>query len=103
MANLFITEFDSADTPSGGVCVPVARAYGYVEQTPVAIAGASAQSAAFAAETTLVRIHAAGICSIAFGPNPTATTNTMRLAADQTEYFSVPAGQSWKVAVIQNS
>ena len=100
MANLFVTEFDQAHIQAG-VATPVANVMQQVEQTPIAIAGASAQSAAFGANTRLVRVHAGAICSIAFGANPTATTNNMRLSADQTEYFAVVPGL--KVAVISNT
>jgi hypothetical protein len=71
------------------------------EQT-VAI-GAEAKSSAFNASTRYVRIHVDAICSILFGTSPTATTSKKRLAANQTEYFAVPPGQSFKVSVISNT
>ena len=67
----------------------------------IAIGGSSTQSAVFNADTKFIRVHAAAICSIAFGTNPTATTNSMRLAANQTEYFSVLPGM--RLAVITNT
>jgi hypothetical protein len=96
MATLYIAEL-SGTRASG---MQVAMTPPLVEQT-VAIAGASAQSAAFDNATVVVRIHADAVCSIAFGTNPTATTAKMRLAADSTEYFAVKGGQ--KVAVITNT
>jgi hypothetical protein len=51
----------------------------------------------------MVRIHTDAICSISFGTAPTATATNRRLAANQTEYFGVPLGGSYKVAVISNS
>lgn len=97
MAKLYVTEF------GGGAYndFPCAIAPPLVDQTPVVIGAGSLQSAAFDAATTIVRIHTDAICSIAFGTNPTATANTMRLAANSTEYFSVKFGH--KVAVITNS
>ena len=95
MATLYIAEF-------GGVITgrpPMANVPALVEQT-VAI-GAEADSAAFSAATTYVRLHADAICSVQFGAAPTATTATMRLAAGQTEYFAVTAGH--KVSVITNT
>jgi hypothetical protein len=59
------------------------------------------QSAAFNARTTLVRIHVDAISSVEFGSNPTATTSSSRLAANQTEYFAVSAGH--KAAFITNT
>lgn len=95
MATLYIAE--SSEGASGMALVPP-----IAEQT-VAIGGSSTPSSAFNAATRFVRLHTDAICSIAFGTSPTATATKMRMAADQTEYFSVPAGQSYKVAVITNS
>lgn len=51
--------------------------------------------------TCLIRVHVDAICSIAFGKAPVATTAMKRLAANQTEYFSVSPGD--KLSVISNS
>lgn len=65
----------------------------------IAITAVSAQSAAFAALTQLLRLHAdVAMCVEVGGTNPTATTSSARLAAGQTEYFVVRAGD--KVAAI---
>ena len=73
------------------------------EQT-VAIGGSSATCTnPFNATTTMVRVHTDAICSIAFGTSPTATASMKRLAANQTEYFGVPKGQNYKIAVITNT
>lgn len=97
MAKLYVTEFryigqHGVQAPE---CPPIA------DQTPVVIGAGSLQSAAFNAGTKFVRLHTDAICSIAFGANPTATASTARMAAGQTEYFSVLDGH--KVAVITNS
>ncbi len=97
MAKLYVTEF-------GGMApghIPVGIAPPLNDQTPVAIGGGSLQSSAFDFATVIVRIHSDAICSIAFGTNPTATANSLRLAANQTEYFAVKSGH--KVAVISNT
>lgn len=72
------------------------------EQT-VAIGGGSLSSNAFNTATRFVRLHSDAICSVEFGTSPTATSLTGRMAQNQTEYRAVPAGQSFKVAVITNS
>lgn len=72
------------------------------EQT-VAIAGASAASAAFANNTNLVRLSTDAICSVEFGTAPVSTAAKARMAANQTEYFAVPLGAVYKVAVITNT
>lgn len=101
MAVLYITEYaDMAQTVRGGA--QIAQSPALAAQT-VAIAGASAQSSAFNALTTFVRVHTDAICSIVISTNPTATATSKRMAADQTEYFGVPVGQSYKVAVISNT
>jgi len=101
MANLFLTELNAigggGNHPiSGGQWPPVA------EQV-VAITGASVQSAALNKNTTLLRINVDSVCSIAIGPNPIATVLKARLAANQTEYFSVPSNLNYQVAVISNT
>lgn len=99
MAVLYVTEFADVGTHMLGV-IPVANYPEKANQT-VAIAGASAQSAAFNADTRFIRLHTDAVCSIEINVNPTATTVMARLAADQTEYFAVQAGH--KVAVIANT
>ena len=64
-------------------------------------AGGSTQSAAFRSDTRMVRLHTDSICSFLFGTNPTATTTSPRMAANQTEYFKVNPG--FKVAAIINT
>ena len=104
MAKLYICEYTglgiSDDRLGGNQQVGMEAGF---DQTPVVIGAGSLPSNAFAATTRLVRIHTDVICSIAFGANPTATTNTKRLEAGQTEYFGVPPGQSFRVAVIANT
>lgn len=102
MAVLYVTEFSRTGRGGDGLPVQAADQPVVVEQT-VAIGGASASSSAFNALTKLVRIHTDAICSIVFGTAPTATTSKMRLAAGQTEYFSVPLNGGYKVAVITNT
>jgi hypothetical protein len=98
MATLYIAEFANIarDQGQGVQATPLPP---LAEQT-VAIGAGSAQSTAFNAATVFIRAHADSICSIAVGANPTATAGNARLAANQTEYFAVRAGD--KIAVIQN-
>jgi hypothetical protein len=71
-----------------------------LDDTPVTF-GAEVKSAAFNPLTTFVRLHTDAICSVAFGKNPTATTEHRRMVAGQTEYFAVESG--FKVSVIANT
>jgi hypothetical protein len=97
MAKLYIAEFERPRNQ----WVNIANAPPLVEQTPVVIGAGSLQSAAFNAKTAMIRVATDAICSIAIGTNPTATTNNMRMAADQVEYFSVQPNQL--IAVIANT
>lgn len=99
MATLFVAEFSKLFTEANGPgqmgqCPPIA-------QQTVAIGVTTASSSAFNNATRCIRVHTDAICSIAFGAAPTATATTMRMAANQTEYFGVQAGD--KIAVITNS
>ena len=99
MAFLYIWEFSDVLALSDKLMA--ASAPGILQQTPVAIAAGSAQSAAFSGATKFIRVHTDVICSINIGFNPTATAQNARLAANQTEYFGVWPGQ--QVAVITNT
>lgn len=102
MATLYITEFtDLSVSFVRGNLAQVAAQPPNAEQTPLAISGTAALSAAFAANTTLVRLHTDSICSVLFGSAPTATTANARMTAGQTEYFGVAPGM--KVSVIANT
>jgi hypothetical protein len=98
-ATLYISEYGA----------PTFTPYAYqAAQTPelthqiVAIGGSSVQSAAFSANTTLIRVHTDAICSVQIGgTNPTATATSARFIAGQTEYFIVHPGD--KLAVITNN
>ena len=73
----------------------------YITTQTLAIGVSSVSSAAFSQSTTLIRINVDTTCSVSFGTAPTATTTSMRIPANQTEYFVVPPGT--KVAVIANN
>jgi predicted deacylase len=64
-----------------------------VDQVPITTSSTSAQSAAFAPSTGLVRVWCDTQSAVAFGSNPTATTNNMPLSAGATEYFAIVPGQ----------
>lgn len=98
---LFISEFSSRRNARDGMD-PFPAQPAAVEQT-IAVGAGSVQSAAFATATDLVRVTTDVVCSIRFGANPTATAGSMRLAAGTVDYFSVPAGQAHRIAVIVNT
>ena len=97
MASLYVAEIRmNARTHNGGMLQAPEMAP--VAEQKLTISGGSAQSSAFNASTLCVRVHTDAICHVAFGDNPTADSNNLRMAADQTEYFGVTPGQ--KLAVI---
>ena len=96
MATLNITEFmhpDQDDSKSGVILavLPVVTSDTVTFTT-------STQSSAFDDTTSCVRIVASADCYVAFGTNPTATTDSVYLPAGVVEYFFVPKGQSYKIA-----
>lgn len=98
MATVYISEF-TIGTDAG---TQVARKPSITKQT-VAITGATVQSSPFSGDTKLIRVHVDAICSVAISSVATAiaTTSSMRMAADQTEYFEVSPGHC--LAVIANT
>ncbi len=101
MATLYVTEFQTIGMRQNRM-VEAAEQPPLAEQT-VSIGASSTPSSAFNASTEIVRLHTDVVCSIQFGTAPTATTSLMRMAANSGEYFVVPKGQSYKVAVIANT
>lgn len=98
MAILYIAEFNfiggGGNHPVSGVQMPP------IAQQQVVIGAGSLQSTALNVNTTLVRINCDVPCLIAFGTNPNAVGSQIRLAGNQTEYFSVPPGSNFKIATI---
>lgn len=98
---MYISEY--SDVGRLGGVIPVGAEPG-TDQTPVTFTATAGVSAAFKNNTTMVRVHVDGIASILFGTNPTAVANTnKRLAASQTEYFTVPLGQGFKISAVTST
>ena len=100
MAVLYITEYQRMPLDSVGRIAQCGLEPALATQT-VAIGASSAQSSAFSAQTTFIRVCSDAICSVAFGSSPTATTSTTRIAANSAEYFGVMPAH--KIAVIANT
>lgn len=66
----------------------------------VTSSGTSAQSSTISDNIFYVRVAADAACHIEIGVNPTATTSSIYLPADDYEYFKISPGE--KVAVIGN-
>lgn len=102
MAVLYITEYAELPIGPAGRIGQMPMEPPVAEQT-VAIGAGSIASSAFNAKTRFVRLHTDAICSVLFGTAPTVTAVSGRMAANQTEYRSVPLGAAYKVAVITNT
>lgn len=72
--------------------VQVAQMPPIVDQAPITVTGTSAQSAAFNAETGLVRLWCDTQSAVVVAANPTATTNNMPMPAGVQEYFAITPG-----------
>lgn len=105
MAKLYITEFSGMAVDQSRHYVPIVDATrGVLENasSPITIAAGHAESAAFNAATTIIRVHTDAICSIFISAAGTAAAATnARMAANSTEYFGVRAGDI--LSVITNS
>lgn len=102
MAVLYITEFQGLGQDISGRPAQIGLQPPVAEQT-VAIGASASTSTAFTNQTNMVRLHTDAICSVEFGTSPTATSTKARMNQNQTEYFTVPRGQAYKVSVITNS
>lgn len=99
MATLYVTEFSGL---GGGRNDDVQAVAGPpLAEQAIAIAGAHGESAAFNAQTSIVRIQPDAFCSVTVGgATPVATTSSARMVPGQTEYYRVSPGD--KVSVIAN-
>lgn len=104
MAVLYVSEYVSAPLVVVGQQLAVGSEPAVAEQH-VAIGSSSAASSAFNAATKFIRVHTDAICSVAIGPvaSVTAVATAKRMYQNSTEYFGVPPGQSYAIAVITNS
>jgi hypothetical protein len=100
MATLYITELVTLGFDPQGNPVVAPQVPANVEQA-VAISGSSLQSVAFRNTTRYVMLNVDSACCLAWGNNPTALTGYHRLAANETRFYTVNAGD--KVAVIAST
>jgi hypothetical protein len=99
MAKLYITEHTGPGT-WGGNLFPAAKVPALATQVLNITAG-SVQSQPFQQDSYMISVHTDMTCSIEFGYDPAATTNSKRMVANSTEYFQVQPNH--KIAVVANS
>lgn len=88
-----IIEYGGRDRTDGLAAIPAVVA----TQAAITATITSAQSAAFNAATNLVCVDSDEAVHVAFGTNPTATTDNFKVAAGDAAFFTVKSGD--KVAV----
>lgn len=89
MAEIWVTEFSQVAVRTG---LPMQVGLMPEITTQEVTFTVSTQSAAFNANTRLIRVQADADAHLAFGANPTATLNSMPLVANVPEYFGVSPG-----------
>jgi len=100
MATLYVTEFTDTYLDPYNHSFSIAKWLANQEQTVTIGAGSTQTATASKNNTMYVRLFTDTACGVEFGTNPTAGANSPRMAANSTEYFAVPQGQAYKVAVI---
>lgn len=100
MARAYISEYRNLVTDESGRIVPVPEE---PTVTQVVVYAASVQSAALQADTRYVRIISEAKAHFVFGLDPTADADAPYVPADVQEYFGVPRGASYKVALYDGS
>jgi hypothetical protein len=88
MATADISEYWSLARDASGQVAQVGAEPSIVDQQLTI--GSEVKSAAF--KGSFIRVHVDAACRIQFGPDPTASSATMRLAAGTTQYFGVIPG-----------
>lgn len=92
MPKLYVTEYTDGDIWSAKEPPVAEQAFTF---------GVSTQSDPFNTYTRLIRVHTDAICSVAISQNPTATTNSRRMAINTTEYWAVEGG--FRIAAVTNT
>jgi hypothetical protein len=101
MSTLYIAEYEKLLVDTNGNVVMAPHEPPLAEQT-VTISGSSTKPTnAFNSRTKFVQLSTDAICSVLFGPNPTASATNQRLPANTIVFKGVNPGDS--VAVITNS
>lgn len=101
-AKAHIAEFGDVGVTATNIRAQIAPLPPAVEQPMIDFTSGHAESAAFAAGTTYVRVSCDTRCAVKVGPAGAtiATTANMPLGADVPEYFAVKAGQV--ISIVSN-
>ena len=102
-SKVYVTEFQGQSVDIDRRYAPIPDASTTTTEnasSPITSSGTHAESAAFGANTTIIRVHndSGGPICVLIGTTPVATTSNARMSSDQTEYFCVKASD--KISVI---
>lgn len=100
MAVVYITEFERLAREEFGTNVIQTPLEPALAHQTVAIGASSVNSATLDPRTRLIRLHTDAICHIDVGESPSASVGKRRFPANAIEYVGIPAGVSYKIAVI---
>jgi len=99
MATLYVTEYSLSGF--GTMTVVAAPPLGSITADwSIPIGVGSSQGLTFQDSTQIIQVSTDTACSIAYGTNPVAVTTAHRMAANETRFYIVSAGN--KLAVIEN-
>lgn len=101
MASLYVAEFDRLASAASTVLDAPVFPYPPLAEQKVTFTGTAGASAAFSTATRFIQISSDGICSVAVGDNPTATTSNTRLVAGQLICIGVKPGD--KISAVTNT
>src|SRR5262245_51953395 len=101
MSTLYIAEYEKLLVDINGNVVMAPHDPPLAEQTISIGVSSTKATNPFGTRTRFVQLSTDAICSVAFGPNPTATASNQRLPANAILFKGVKAGDY--VAVITNS
>jgi hypothetical protein len=100
MADIYITEYVKLARDGGNYHIAAGKEPAIADQK-ISNPATTTQSSAFNALTTFVMVHASAAAHLTFGANPTATTGTHRIGANETRFYGVEPGH--KLAAINGS
>ena len=99
MGNIYITEYSRVGTVDHGGGIQAGMEPPLADQV-VNYSATSTDSSNFNQDTRVIRVHTDAVCHVDIGSAPNATTTKRRMAADQTEFFSIPNNSTFKLAAI---
>jgi hypothetical protein len=99
-AKCYVKEYASSGNTRSNLPLQIASEPGIVDQTAVDFTSGHAESVAFSAQTTYIRLWCDAQASYIVGKTPLATNAMSPIGASTPEYFGVQPGD--KISVVAN-